>query len=47
MITSDCIKSVRPGFGMSPKYFEAVVGSLMKFDINKYAPVRESDFYAK
>jgi N-acetylneuraminate synthase len=38
LITSDCIRSVRPGFGISPKYFEALIGRIL----NKNVKVHEA-----
>jgi N-acetylneuraminate synthase len=27
VITNDCIRSVRPGFGLAPKFLEKIMGS--------------------
>jgi pseudaminic acid synthase len=44
-ITSDCIRSVRPGFGLAPKLWESVIGKKASRDICKFAPVSPGDFY--
>ncbi len=36
VITSDCIRSVRPGFGISPKYFEALIGRILNKNVKVY-----------
>jgi pseudaminic acid synthase len=33
VITSDAIKSIRPGYGVAPKYLDAVVGCVVKEDV--------------
>ena len=33
VITSDAIKSIRPGYGVAPKYLDAVVGRAVKEDV--------------
>lgn len=38
-ITSEHIRSVRPGFGLPPKFFSEVVGKKARFYIKKYTPV--------
>lgn len=40
MVTRDSVKSVRPGYGMAPKFLESVIGSLVLCDIEKNTPVR-------
>jgi pseudaminic acid synthase len=39
VITPDAIRSVRPGFGLAPKYFDAVVGKQVTEDIAANTPV--------
>lgn len=39
IITSDCIRSVRPGFGLSPKFLESIVGRPVKKNIDAFSPV--------
>ena len=36
VITSDCIRSVRPGFGISPKYIEALQGRILNKNVKAY-----------
>lgn len=38
-ITSDAIRSVRPGFGISPKFFDAIVGKRVARDVAACTPV--------
>ena len=39
VVTADSVRSVRPGFGMAPKYLEAVVGKRVKSNIKANTPV--------
>jgi N-acetylneuraminate synthase len=39
----DCVRSVRPGFGLAPKFLDAVVGKVMKKDIPANSPVHWED----
>jgi len=39
VVTADAVRSVRPGFGMAPKYLEAVVGMRVKKNTNANTPV--------
>jgi sialic acid synthase SpsE len=39
VITADAVRSVRPGFGLAPKYLEAVVGKRVKADVCRNSPV--------
>ena len=39
LIAEDAIRSVRPGFGLPPKYFDEVVGRKAKRDIKAQTPV--------
>jgi len=41
IITNECIRSVRPGYGLHPKYFEKIVNQRVTQDIRKNTPVRE------
>ena len=38
-ITADCIRSVRPGYGLPPKYFDSIVGKSIKKDVKRNTPV--------
>ena len=33
-VTADAVRSVRPGFGLAPKYLEEVLGTKLKIDVN-------------
>lgn len=44
VITADSLRSVRPGFGLPPKYFEAIVGKQLCKNVVKNTPVRVGDF---
>lgn len=39
VITADAVRSVRPGFGVAPKYLHQVIGSTVKSDIRTNTPV--------
>ena len=39
VVTADSVRSVRPGFGMAPKYLEAVLGKRVKNNIKANTPV--------
>lgn len=39
-ITPDAIRSVRPGFGLSPKYYDLIIGRKVKQEISANTPVR-------
>lgn len=40
IIDESCIRSVRPGFGLAPKYYEELLGKKLIGDIAKYSPVK-------
>ena len=42
VITADCIRSVRPGFGLAPKYLENIVGIKLKNAVAAKTPVNIS-----
>lgn len=42
VITEDAVRSVRPGFGLPPKYLENIVGQSLSHDVEKYTPVTAS-----
>lgn len=39
VISADMIRSVRPGFGLPPKYFEQIIGRSVVQDIARFTPV--------
>jgi len=44
VITADCIRSVRPGFGLAPKHWDDVIGRRVTEDIMKNSPVSNELF---
>jgi len=42
VITADAVRSVRPGFGLAPKYLDAVVGKKLRIDVSRNTPVQMS-----
>ncbi|MEM6849298.1 MAG: SAF domain-containing protein, partial [Pseudomonadota bacterium] len=40
VITSDDVRSVRPGYGLAPKYLNEVVGRVLTADVTAATPVR-------
>jgi N-acetylneuraminate synthase len=43
IITPKSVRSVRPGFGLAPKYYESLIGTRVKHDIARCTPVRVED----
>ncbi|WP_298624451.1 pseudaminic acid synthase [uncultured Zoogloea sp.] len=41
VISTECIRSVRPGFGMAPKHLDALIGCTVKQDVMARTPVLE------
>lgn len=41
VITADVVRSVRPGFGLPPKYLEAVLGKRLAKDVQANSPVMD------
>jgi pseudaminic acid synthase len=41
ILTKEHIRSVRPGFGISPKHFNSIIGRKVNVDINFGMPIRE------
>jgi pseudaminic acid synthase len=39
IITKDHVKSIRPGYGLAPKYIERVLGGVVKYDVEYGTPV--------
>lgn len=46
LITENSIKSVRPGFGLPPKHFDTLIGSVVTKSVSKHCPVRWNEFYS-
>lgn len=44
IISEDCIRSVRPGYGLAPKYLSSVIGKKMLCDISAHTPVKIDHF---
>ena len=42
IITSECVRSVRPGYGLAPKYLPRVIGSVAAIDITAHTPITEN-----
>ncbi|MBE0440354.1 MAG: pseudaminic acid synthase, partial [Gammaproteobacteria bacterium] len=42
-ITADHVKSIRPGYGLAPKYLELVLGKVVSININKGQPLSFED----
>jgi pseudaminic acid synthase len=47
LITRDCMRSVRPGFGLRPKELEAIIGSVLKSDVKFATAVNYKDIIGK
>ncbi|WP_379944619.1 pseudaminic acid synthase [Marinobacter sp. LM1] len=45
IITSDCIKSVRPGYGLAPKFNDVLLGKRLSRDVSANSPVNFSDIH--
>jgi len=39
VITENCIRSVRPGFGLAPKYYDLVIGKKAKINIQRFSAI--------
>ncbi|CAL2060681.1 pseudaminic acid synthase [Tenacibaculum sp. 190524A05c] len=46
IVSEENIRSVRPGFGLHPKYYDEVLGKIFTKDINKGTPLKR-DFFSK
>ncbi len=40
IITADSIRSVRPGYGLAPRYLEEITGAILKFDVSRNQPIK-------
>ena len=43
VITADCIRSVRPGFGLAPKFTNKVIGRFLLNSVKKNSPVKMNE----
>lgn len=41
VITEDAVRSVRPGYGLSPKHFKKIIGKTVSKDVDTFSPVLE------
>lgn len=44
VITADAVRSVRPGYGIAPKYLETIIGKKVTKDVELNSPVHMDDF---
>lgn len=44
VITADCIRSVRPGYGLAPKYLDKIIGIKLNVDVAVNTPVKNIIF---
>jgi len=42
VFTKDNIKVIRPGFGMHPKYYEKLLGTVAQFDFSEGSPIKNN-----
>lgn len=47
IITEESVRSVRPGFGLPPKYIDRILGKELLLDACKHTPVTEAYFHGK
>ena len=45
ILTRENIRSIRPGYGLHPKYLEAILGKTAKKDFLKGFPLKQEDIY--
>lgn len=43
MITEQNVRSIRPGYGLHPKYYKEMLGKTAKVDLEKCMPLRMDD----
>ncbi len=44
VLTRDCVRSIRPGYGLAPKRITEVLGKKAKHDLKRGNPLREGDW---
>ena len=42
ILTTDNVRSIRPGYGMHPKYFKEIIGKKFNIDLNRGTPLRNN-----
>jgi len=47
IVTCDAVRSVRPGFGVAPKFLNDIVGKRVNFDVEVNTPVTVLSWSAK
>ena len=45
VITQNCVRSVRPGYGLAPKNLETVIGKTLSKDVYRNNPVLDGDLF--
>ncbi|WP_313650354.1 pseudaminic acid synthase [Pseudomonas soli] len=43
-VTVDAVRSVRPGFGLAPKFLDSILGRVLAVDVQPNTPVNMADF---
>jgi N-acetylneuraminate synthase len=43
-LTKDNVRRIRPGYGLKPKEYEKLIGSIANKDLNKGTPLKKDDF---
>jgi N-acetylneuraminate synthase len=46
-LTKDNVRRIRPGYGLKPKEYEKLIGSIANKDLNKGTPLKKDDFIKK
>jgi N-acetylneuraminate synthase len=46
ILTKENIKVIRPGYGLAPKYYEQILNTVAKKDLNVGEPICENDFFS-
>lgn len=44
VVTKDSVRSVRPGYGMAPKYLESIIGRQVSIDVSAFSAVTSAAF---
>ena len=44
IVTNEHVKSIRPGYGLPPKYLETIIGKIIINDVEKGSPVKSGMF---